>query len=188
MGTQVWTVAQSILRLQTPWLSLIGERLRREDGESMDYWRVEKVDSVIVLPIHRQQILLPPPSYRPGLGVATLDLPGGRCPAGQTPAAAARSILMRELGLEATAIAQLTALNHCHGWPINSSFSNQRLYGFVAQLQPEVVLAAGQLEHRYPVTPTGLNSLYDAIQCLQCRLVLREWQALWAVGKAQALS
>lgn len=158
--------------LRNPWLRLVGERLQRPDQQAVDYWRVEKADSAIVLPIWREQVVLPPAVYRPGLGQATLDLPGGRVAPDQDPTVAAQSILQRELNIDAPSLVALERIN-IEGWPVNSSFSNQRLFGFRATLTDD--------EHPFPpgsqycpFTPAGLRDLLQRIACLQCRAVILE--------------
>ncbi|MGQ9864691.1 MAG: NUDIX hydrolase [Pseudanabaenaceae cyanobacterium] len=159
-----------LLYLQTKWLTLIGEHLQDGQGNVYEYWRIEKADSVIVLPRYRQAVLLPPPTYRPGIGQPTLDLPGGR--ADRPPAQAARAILERELLVPTPAIAQLVPLNS-EGWWVNSSFSNQKLYGWVADIAPDWPVPATVRQH----PRVAYDSLLAEIQCLQCRMVLREARA-----------
>lgn len=171
-----WHVHDRFLTLHSRWLTLIGEHLEDHQGNRLEYWRIEKADSVIVLPLQADHLLLPAPSYRPGVGTATWDFPGGRIAAGQTPEQAAIAVLQRELGVTAIAPMQLTALN-ADGWAINSSFSNQRLYGFVAHLNdqdhPQPDLPPDVT--RYPVTPSAMAQLLQKLTCLQCRAVLLEW-------------
>ncbi len=183
MSEQSWQAKDIILSLKTRWLTLMGETLETPEGKLLDYWRVEKADSVIVLPIHQQHLLLPPPVYRPGIRQSTWDFPGGRCPDSQSPDSAAKTILQRELGIADSALYSLTPINQT-GWAINSSFSNQRLYGFVAQLHPDTCLSPENLGSTYPITATGIQSLLDTLICLQCRSLLMEW---WA-ARLQALS
>jgi hypothetical protein len=128
-----WPVNDRFLELRSHWMTLIGEHLQDDRGQLLEYWRVEKADSVIVLPIQNSMIRLPAPSYRPGLGQTTLDFPGGRISEGQDHHEAALMTLKRELGIEATAVTRLTPLNS-EGWAVNSSFSNQKLYGFIADI------------------------------------------------------
>lgn len=158
--------------LRNPWLRLVGERLQPPDQPTVDYWRVEKADSVIVLPIWREQVVLPPAVYRPGLGQTTLDLPGGRVAPGQDPAIAAQAILQRELGVDAIGLVTLERLN-AEGWPVNSSFSNQRLFGFQATLT-DADHSFPPDRQGYPFTPEGLRHLLRTITCLQCRAVILE--------------
>lgn len=169
-----WDTVATLATLRSPWMTLISERLCDRTGQTHDYWRVEKADSVIILPIHRHQILLPAPQYRPGVGQMTWDFPGGRVPEDSTPAEIAPQILARELGIPPEAIHTLTALNTA-GWLINSSFSSQKLYGFVAQLDPHhdpPQLPGGAC---YPHTPDGISQLRQDLTCLQCRAILIEY-------------
>jgi len=169
-----WQVRDRFFNLETRWFTLLGEHLVTEQGELLEYWRVERSHSLIVLPLADGQILLPAPLYRPGIGTATLDLPGGRVPDDVSLSQAASQILQRELGLEPPRIAQFTPLN-ADGWPVNSSFSNQRLFGMVAQLQPETVPTMPY--QAFPTTSVGVRDLLTQLSCLQCRAVMWEWQA-----------
>lgn len=158
--------------LRNPWLRLVGERLQTSDQQTVDYWRVEKADSAIVLPLWREQVVVPPSVYRPGVGRVTLDLPGGRVAAGQDPADAAQAILQRELRIGASGLLTLERLNG-EGWPVNSSFSNQRLFGFRAKLtEADHPFPLGS--QFYPFSQTGLCDLLKQVSCLQCRAVVLE--------------
>ena len=68
---QMWQVQDRFLEINSRWLTLIGEHLQDDRGEVLEYWRIEKADSVIVLPIQRDRILMPKPSYRAGIGQIT---------------------------------------------------------------------------------------------------------------------
>ena len=172
---QAWQVERPLTRLITPWLNLIGERLKTSDGAELDYWRIERADSAIVVPIWRQHLLLPAPIYRPGIQEVTLDFPGGRVQPGQSSLDAAKLILQRELTITAEAIQSIHALNLV-GWPVNSSLSNQRLYGFWAQLRDDTDLAPGVVGQQYSFTPSGIAQLLAVLPCLQCRALLMELQ------------
>jgi hypothetical protein len=166
---------KSFVEICSPWLTLIGEHLQDDQGQIIDYWRVEKADSVIILTIQSEQLLLPIPIYRPGIGEETLDFPGGRVPSGQTPRAAVPNILQRELGITEAAIINLSSLNTT-GWAINSSFYNQKLYGFVAKIDPKISISNELLGAVYPTTKLGIHNLLEDLTCLQCRSLLLEWQ------------
>ena len=84
------------------------------------------------------------------------------------------STLRRELGIEASAITQLIPLN-TEGWAVNSSFSNQKLYGFVAYIEKMTKLSYELVAVTYPLTSEGVQKLLEEITCLQCRTVLLEW-------------
>ena len=168
-----WTVEKALMRLSNPWLALIGERLKTPDGQALDYWRIEKTDSAVVVPIWQQQLILAPVTYRPGIQEVTLDFPGGRVTANQQPQEAAHQILQRELGIEKDEIQKLVQLNPI-GWPVNSSLSNQRLYGFWAQLHDEIDFMAKPDCRRFALTQAGITQLLKILPCLQCRAVLLE--------------
>lgn len=171
---QAWTVQDCFLELHSHWLTLMGEHLQDHQGNVLEYWRIEKADSVIVLPIQNEQILLPVPSYCPGVGSVTLDFPGGRVPPGTSPEQAAIATLQRELGVDSGSIEQLITLNST-GWAVNSSFSNQKLYGFVAHIHSATKLANERIAATYSVTPAEIHPLLEILNCLQCRAVLLEW-------------
>ena len=179
-----WLVKGRFLELRSRWLTLVGEHLQDSQGNHLEYWRVEKADSVVVLPIAGDRLLLPRPSYRPGLGTATLDFPGGRVAPDQLPEQAAIATLQRELGVEAALVTRLSPLSP-QGWPINSSFSNQKLYGFVAYLESAALAESDALADTYPPTREGLEILLDRLLCLQCRAVLLTWWWQYATAAPQ---
>ena len=73
-----WLLLSQMVEVRSPWLSVIGERLRDATGREREYWRVEKPDSLLVITIQDGRLLLPARSYRPGVGRTTLDFAGGR--------------------------------------------------------------------------------------------------------------
>ncbi len=93
---KLWKTHDRLVEINSPWVKLICDRLEDNRGKRLDYWRIEKADSVIILTLQRDLFLLPHPSYRPGIGRETLDFPGGRVPEKQTPEKAIASILKRE--------------------------------------------------------------------------------------------
>jgi hypothetical protein len=77
----------------------------------------------------------------------------------------------RKLGLPPAAIGELRQLNR-EGWPVNSSFSDQLLFGVVAAVDP-----AASPSLPYETAPTdrdGLTGLLRRLECLQCRAVVLE--------------
>lgn len=175
MNSADWQIRDRFLELRCPWLTLIGEHLQEpQQGQILEYWRVEKADSVIILPIQNHQIILPPPTYCPGLGKSTMDFPGGRLPEGQQPGTIVATILQRELGVAVEEITEILPLNS-QGWAVNSSFSNQKLYGFVADLLSTAQIPVNFVGSTYATTDRGIRSLLKSLTCLQCRSVLLEW-------------
>ena len=170
-----WKTLDRFVEINSHWVKLIGEHLETTEGQTVEYWRVERADSVVILTIQGDKLLFPPPMYRPGVASATLDFPGGRLPAGSTPVEAVPAIIKKELGVTESAIALIQPLNAI-GWAINSSFSNQKLYGFVAQLHPAATVNPELIGATYPATPDGIRDLLKKLTCLQCRALLLEWQ------------
>lgn len=168
-----------LVEIRSPWLTVVAERLEEAPGHELDYWRVEKADSVVVVTLLGDQILLPPRTYRPGVSRVTLDLPGGRVEPGEAVVDAAARTVVRELGLtDAGDIRTVDQLNGT-GWDVDSSTSSQRLFGAVAALAGRAQVPPGRLGASYPATEAGLAALLSDLSCLQCREVLREWRARW---------
>ncbi|MGK7944906.1 MAG: NUDIX hydrolase [Microcystaceae cyanobacterium] len=172
-----WKKLDTFVCIQSPWLTLIGEKWQDEQQKILDYWRVEKADSVIVIPIYRDQFLLPQPMFRPGVEDVTLDFPGGRLPNNQTPSSVVATILKRELDIPESAILSREEINHTP-WIVNSSFSNQKLYGFIAHLDSKWEFPLDKTREIYAVTPEGINNLLEKLTCLQCRSLLLQWLVL----------
>jgi len=168
---EAWSYLGCFTELRSPWLRVLGEHWQDHQQQTLEYWRVEKADAIIILPRLGDQLLLAPPQFRPGLKSLTWDFPGGRLLEPQQKAETIYAILQRELGVPPTAIASLQALNE-EGWPINSSFSNQKLYGFVATIDPPIHHHKGEA---FPLTAPGLKTLLDKLVCLQCRALLLEF-------------
>jgi len=174
-ATSQWKTLDRFVEINSDWVKLIAEHLETTEGQIVEYWRVERADSVVILTIQSEKLLFPTPMYRPGVASATLDFPGGRVPAQVTPAAAVPAIMKRELGVTESAIARIQPINTV-GWAINSSFSNQKLYGFVAELHPTATVNPELIGAEYSVTPDGIRDLLKKLTCLQCRALLLEWQ------------
>ncbi|MCS6815683.1 MAG: NUDIX hydrolase, partial [Cyanobacteria bacterium] len=73
-----WHVQDRFLELRSRWLTIVGEHCQTPDGEQLEYWRVEKADSVIILPLQEGSLITLPPTYRHGIAQVTIDFPGGR--------------------------------------------------------------------------------------------------------------
>ena len=169
--THDWQRGERIVTIESPWMRLIAEWWRDDAGRRLDYWRVEHAHSVIVAPLQGGRLLLPRPQFRPGLGRATLDLPGGRLAAGVAPLDAAVAIVARELGVPPEAIHDPRPLNK-EGWAVNSSFSDQLLFGVTATVSP-----ATRPSLPYDAVSAdraGLIELLGRLECLQCRAVVLE--------------
>lgn len=170
-----WKRLAESVRVSSQWVTLIGERWLCDKGKELEYWRVEKVDSVIVLPLQAGYVFCVKPTFRPGVGRATLDFPGGRLPDGKEPREIAPALLQRELAIPPEAISCLEPLNSAK-WVINSSFSNQGLWAFVAEIDPAFAIPEAGIGPKALADAAGCSQLMTDLDCLQCRAVLMEWQ------------
>jgi hypothetical protein len=180
-----WKTLNRLVEINSDWVKLIAEHLENTEGQILEYWRVERADSVVILTIQNDNLLLPVSMYRPGIGKTTLDFPGGRVPTGEIPIAAVPGIIKRELGVTENAIDRILPINTI-GWAINSSFSNQKLYGFVAELHPNATVNSELVGSVYPTTPEGIHYLLTDLTCLQCRALLLEWQHQFVASVANS--
>ena len=178
-------IGPPIVTLTSPWLKVIAERYSTSSGqkndELIDYWRIERASSVIVIVIHQGRYILPAPQFRPGLQRSTLDFVGGRRGTDESVVETARRLLTKELNLSSEIIQKhvdfLPLSEDKEGWPVDSSVSNQALYGAVATLDDDAIEAQSTWKAQgvisYPFSE--IDKLLDDLPCLQCRAVLLEW-------------
>ena len=166
-----WKLRDTFLNIATNWVRLIGESYTDQDGKDIEYYRVEKTESVIVLPIYKDLIYCAPASFRPGVQRSTLDFPGGRIIENKSIKDSALAILGRELGVSAERIEDMQVMDS-QGWPINSSFSNQKLFGVIAYMSSGLDDSSADTGGCFSINPEGISDLLARIDCAQCRLVL----------------
>ena len=203
-----WETISQIGSFETPWVRMVGEKIRDNDGKLLDYWRIEKPASVVIVTIHKNKFVLPKQQYRPGIHKTTRDFPGGRLPTqfADNPMEAVHDIVKRELGIPSDIAGDVISIESLHssrdeteeeqeGWPINSSFSNQVLFGAVARIRDDVKLdpiILDEVSYKYfaaididpykdGTSKDGQDNNQTAIEllkeidCLQCRAVLMDW-------------
>lgn len=181
-----WALQRTFLQLQTQWVTLIGETYLDAKQQTREYYRVSKADSVVVLPVLGAGILTAAPQYRPGVQRSTVDFPGGRVQQDGGLRTDALRVLQAELGVRASMVQSLRVLD-ARGWPVNSSFSNQKLFGCVAVLDDAATLANGHAEAgHYTLDQQGLQALSSVLDCMQCRTVLFHY--LLATGQADCFA
>lgn len=170
-------ILKNIAIIESPWIKIYCESLKDEKENLLDYWRVEKANSLVVIPIvNAKWFALPHPCYRHGIGESTYDFPGGRIPDQCNLQIESEKILERELGIENSKIQEIVELNSS-GWAINSSFSNQLLFCTVANM----VIGENDKRHNelkvewIPVSNAGVSEVRNKLKCLQCRAALLEW-------------
>lgn len=169
-----WKLLDEFVRIGSKWVTVIGEHWLCDKGKELEYWRVEKADSVIVLPIQNGQLICATPTFRPGVLRHTLDFPGGRLPVDKKPTDIVPMLLQRELGIPARAIQSVKALS-AQKWLINSSFSNQGLWGFAAEIDDACEIPDSHVGTTASADESGVVDLLGKLDCLQCRAVLLEW-------------
>jgi hypothetical protein len=169
-----WRKLNHVATIASEWVTVLLERWQEASGAELDYWRVEKPDSAIVIPVQGDSLLIPKPAFRPGVGHSTLDFPGGRVSKGKAPVEMVPEVLGRELGISPSAIMKFESINSM-GWAIDSSFSNARLWGFTAWIDPNFLLSAEFLGDRIAFDREGITRLLEDLRCLQCRALLMQW-------------
>ncbi len=168
-----WKVKNTIVRISSPWVEVVAENLLDNKGNPCEYWRVEKADSIIIIPCYNGSIIVPKPSYRHGIQKETYDFPGGRRERDEDIRKSALSILSRELKIKKQDVIDLNLLNETP-WYVNSSFSNQRLYGFTARISSTALLPQCLNIESFSMEE-DMKPLLNKLSCLQCRGVLLEW-------------
>ena len=169
-----WVFVKEVVRIVSQWATLFGERWVTDKGQELEYWRVERPDSVIVLPIHKGDFLLPHSCFRPGVKRGTLDFPGGRHPAQNQLRQTALQVLERELGVPETAVTELVQLNE-KKWDVDSSFSCQGLWVFFATIDEAYPMDKALVGACVKADESGVKALLGRLDCLQCRASLLEW-------------
>lgn len=168
-----WQVINKIVEIKSPWVNLIGEKIKDNQGNILDYWRVEKPDSLVIITQYKNQLIFPKLMYRVGISKVSLDFAGGRVEPEKSLENNALFILKKELDIEKNDLEYLTLLNR-QGWEINSAFNNQKLWGFYAQIKNETNLNDDFIGASYSLTKENLKCLLKDLTCLQCRGILLE--------------
>ena len=170
-----WDLVESFVRVGSRWVTLIGERWRCDKGKILEYWRVEKkLIPLLFYPYKESTFSAPKKNFRPGVGRPTLDFPGGRLPIGMEPAEVVPDLLERELGVSPEGIARIEQIN---AMPllVNSSFSNQRLWGYAALIDEAYMVPESNMYGKFATNETGVACLLEMMECLQCRALLLDW-------------
>jgi len=169
-----WRTLSQIVEVRSRWITLVAERLGDSEGREFEYWRIEKSNSLLVVVEYRDLLILPHPTYRPGVARVTQDLAGGRFDGSLSKRSTAQEILRREFRLAGTVKASITELNKT-GWDVDSSTSNQQLYGVVANVDGSTEIPSSRIGMSFPATVQGGLSLRDDLTCLQCRAAVQAW-------------
>ena len=173
---QNWKLLKRSIEIKSLWISLFEEKYLDHNKHEIDYWRVEKADSVIIIPVCNKKLIVPTPVFRPGAGKCTLDFPGGRVIPKHSLRETAIKILKRELNIHPKQKVQIDLEKiYSKGLFINSSFSNQKLFGFVAHIHPAQYLDQIKDVITYDIDKENFDTLMSELECLQCRALLLEF-------------
>lgn len=160
-----WIKKDTITHIKTKWVDIFCELWIDNENKSLEYWRVEKDDSLIVLVTDKNDFLLPKRQYRVGADAETLDFPGGRFnDKKQKIETRAIEIASKELNVEKNHLVFIKQLS-CKPFIINSSFNNQKLYVCLVYAKE-----SNQDIIRYSIDDA--NALLQDINCLQCNFAL----------------
>ncbi len=169
-----WKLLESIVSIDNRWIELTGEYLLDEEGQRLTYWRVKRADSVIVIPIYRNKLILLKPSYRHGIEEFTYDFPGGRHEDALTHQETAYKILQRELHIFQNDVEKLTSINK-DGWIVDSSFSSQRVFSFEAIIRSSSILYFDLIGIMESTDTEGVDKVFSKLCYMQCHCTLLEW-------------
>jgi len=178
MADNNWKKIKLISEIKSKWLTILVEQYLDDQKKQLEYWRVQKPDVILIVVIHNNHLILPKPSYRPGIQKSSLDLCGGRRSSPNSQLLEdAQSIVKRELQIEKWYQPKtIQPINH-RSYNLDSSFSNVKTHLFFMELASEQIIPQ-QLENElYDNNLIGINKLLAKIDCLQCRLCLQEYKA-----------
>lgn len=161
MNQQPWRKIRRIRKITSKWVNVYADELVDNDGNHLEYWHVDRADSAIVVVRQGSEFVLPEPQYRPGVGKATLDFAGGRITDDETPTQAAARLVKKELGTNPPVLKPVNS----QPLLVDSSFSNQKVYGFVTELPADASPKGERLT---------AEQLLGQLECMQCRSILLE--------------
>jgi 8-oxo-dGTP pyrophosphatase MutT (NUDIX family) len=96
-----WKVLESDYLFNQPWLTIRKEKCELPNGTVMPaYYILEYPEWVSVLALTKEGKAVFVKQYRHGLGVVSIEVPGGVVDAGETPDLAAKRELMEETGYQ----------------------------------------------------------------------------------------
>jgi hypothetical protein len=151
---------KNIFELKSKWMELYCD-VWKDNENLIEYWRIEKPNSIIIITTYNNHFILPIPQFRPGVNKTTLDFPGGRQ---QTDNILndAKNIICRELKIEDNDIEYVNEIDR-KKYVINSSFNSQLLICLEASLK--------DINENTPIVKysfSEVNSLLNDLECLQC--------------------
>jgi len=174
-----WTQeSESVRQDSRIFRQIVAQRRSPHTGRGHAFYRLQGPDWVNVVAFTREGELLVVEQFRHGIDAATLEIPGGGCDAGETPAQAARRELREETGFISD---RWVSLGSCTP---NPATQNNRCHSFLAldceaegelELDPaeelqvwafswpewQLRMRRGDIHHALVLTAFQLLSLWD---------------------------
>lgn len=165
VASQPSKLIDSSVVYKSKWVTVRLDHFLSNGGDKLEYPLVARSDSAIILVRQNNKFILGGPQLRPGVNERTLDFPGGRIDKGD-PNVVASECVRREFKIKSDV--NLPPLDMLTKQPliVDSSFSNQRVYGFLLNLPDDISLVGTQY---------SADELLIKLQCLQCRAMLLEY-------------
>lgn len=129
MSLKEWSHLSSEYLVEEPWFKIRRDKVLKGNGQPMErYYVWEFSNWVNVLPVTTEGDIILVRQYRYGLGVWSIEVPGGIMdPHESDPAEAAKRELLEETGYSCQTIEQVAVLSP------NPSTQSNRLYCFLAK-------------------------------------------------------
>lgn len=121
-----WKTLQSKKKADFPLFKVFEDVVELPNGLQLNYYRVEKIPVVIVLPIISDKIILVK-QYRYPIKSYSLELPAGHMKSGETPEECALRELKEEIGYTANNIKKILSYNP------STEYSDQIYHVFIAK-------------------------------------------------------
>ena len=163
-----WNKIKEVLHIKSDWMDLYVE-MWKKGNESIEYWRISKKDSLIVIGLQGGRLILPRPDFRVGVSEVTLDFAGGRVEDHSENGLkiTALKIAHRELGLEKEYVKEIDLLD-AKGKYVNSSFNDQKIYVALIHINEQVII--NKECKVFGIKQLAL--LYEQLKCMQCAYAL----------------
>ena len=121
-----WKTIKSTKKADFPLFKVFQDLVDLPNGLQLDYYRVEKIPVVVVLPIFSNKIVMVK-QYRYPIKSDSLELPAGHVWSGENPEECAKRELKEETGFTAGKIEKILEYNP------STEYSNQVYYVYIAK-------------------------------------------------------
>jgi len=129
-----------------------------DDDVARSFYVIEAPDWINVIPLTADRQVLLVRQYRFGIADHTLEIPGGMCDPGESPAAAAARELQEETGHAAEELIEL-------GWVHpNPPIQNNRCFTFLAPRVRPVAQPTPDPSERIEIVPVPLADIPDLVR------------------------